>query len=184
MECSLLYTDFTHPSSWYALPEGTVQFCEVPILKPLPAREISPFNSQRLQDSASVCRGAVRQRSVRQETTIAKLGKLPFFCYQEKLPIERVSLRTKTRDSEEDPSTSGPAGSNEASSVDEEEQRDGTDRSDEFDADESDDTENEPASNESTRSDVPHLVSEAVFLVGRKSRFGRNVLYIFLKKDL
>ena len=47
MECSLLYTDFTHPSSWYALPEGTVQFCEVPILKPLPAREISPFNTQR-----------------------------------------------------------------------------------------------------------------------------------------
>ena len=120
---------------------------------------------------------------MRQETTIAKFGKLPFFCCQEKLPIERVSLRTKTRDSEEDPSTSSPAGSNKASSVDEEEQRDGTDRSDEFDSDESDDAENEPVSNESTRGDVPHLVSEAVFLVGRKSRFGRNVLYIFLKKD-
>ena len=46
---------------------------------------------------------------------------------------------------------------------------DGTDLSDEFVSDESDNTEDEPASNESTRSDIPHLASEALFLFGRKS---------------
>ena len=79
---------------------------------------------------------------------------LPSLSYQEKLPIERVSLRTKTRDGGEDPSNSNPAGSNEAGTVDEEEQEDGTDLSDEFVSDESDNTEDEPASNESTRSDI------------------------------
>ena len=69
----------------------------------------------------------------------------------------------------EDPSTSSPAGSHEAGSVDEEEQEDSTDLSDEFDSDDSDDTEDEPASNEPTRSDVPHLASKALLLVGRKS---------------
>ena len=88
-----------------------------------------------------------------------------------------MSLRTKTRDGGEDPSTSSPVGSNEAGSVDEEEQEDGTDLSDEFDSDESDDVEDEPTSNESTRSDVPHLASEALFLVGRKSRLGRAVRF-------
>ena len=79
---------------------------------------------------------------------------LPSLCYQEKLPIERVSLRTKTRDGGEDPSNSNAAGSNEAGTVDEGEQEDGTDLSDEFVSDESDNTEVEPASNESTRSDI------------------------------
>ena len=48
---------------------------------------------------------------------------------------------------------------------------DGTDLSDEFVSDESDNTEDEdkPASNESIRSDIPHLASEALFLFGRKS---------------
>ena len=95
-----------------------------------------------------------------------------------------MSLRTKTRDSEEDPSTSSPAGSNEASSVDEEEQRDGTDRSDEFDADESDDAENEPVSNESTRGDVPHLVSEAVFPCWKKIPIWEECTVNFSEKRL
>ena len=76
---------------------------------------------------------------------MAKWGTLPSFCYQEKLPIERVSLRTKTRDGGEGPSTSRPAGSDEAGSVDEEEQENGTDLSDEFNSDESDDAEVEPS---------------------------------------
>ena len=118
-----------------------------------------------------------RQRSVRRETTAVKSGTLPSFCYQEKLPIERVSLRTKKRDAGEDPSTSSPAGSHEAGSVDEEEQEDGTDLSDELYSDDSDDVEDEPALIESTRSDVPHLASEALLLIERKSRFGRTVRF-------
>ena len=90
-----------------------------------------------------------------------------------------MSLRTKTRDGGEDPSTSSPAGSHETGSVDEEEQEDSTDLSDEFESDECDDFEDEPASDESTRSDVPHLASEALFLVGRKSHLGR--LYVSLE---
>ena len=108
---------------------------------------------------------------------MAKSGTLPSFCCQEKFPIKGVSLRIKTRDDGEDPSTSSPAGSNEAGSVDEEEQEDDTDLNDEFDSDENDEAEDEPASNESTRSGVPHLASEALFLVGRKSRFGRTVRF-------
>ena len=88
-----------------------------------------------------------------------------------------MSLPTKTRDGVEDPSTSSPAGSNEADSVDEEEQEGSTDLSDEFESDDSDDVEDEPASIESTRSNVPHLASEVLFLVGRKSRFGRTVRF-------
>ena len=52
---------FTHPDSWYPLPEGTAQFKDMPKLKPLPALEISPQNFQRLKDFASVYVRTVRQ---------------------------------------------------------------------------------------------------------------------------
>ena len=45
-------------------------------------------------DHQTIDRRAVRQRSVRQETTMAKKGTLSSFCFQEKVPNERVSLRT------------------------------------------------------------------------------------------
>ena len=83
---------FSHPRSWYPLPEGTIQFQEMPKMKSLPAKELSLDDCQKLTEFASVSDRAVRQRSVHQETTMAKAGTLPSACYETNLPVQRVML--------------------------------------------------------------------------------------------
>ena len=72
---------FSHPRSWYPQPEGTIHFQEMRLMKSLPARDLSLGDCQKLTEFASVHGRAVRQRSVRQETTMAKAGTSPPACY-------------------------------------------------------------------------------------------------------
>ncbi len=81
---------FTNPRSWYPPPESAMQLKEIPQLKPLPSKELSSQDCHRLSNFA-------RQRSVRQETTMAKAGTLPFSCYETNLPIQKVVLRSRER---------------------------------------------------------------------------------------
>ena len=41
---------FTHPKSWYPVPEGSIRFQDIPRLKPLPVKQMSKDNIQRLID--------------------------------------------------------------------------------------------------------------------------------------
>ena len=164
---------FTHPRSWYPLPEGTIQFHEMPKMKPLPARELSLDDCQELTEFASVYGRAVRQRSVRQETTMAKAGTLPSACYETNLPVQRVMLRRDGihHDSDAPPQ---PVESNSENSSGESQDED---ENIEFDSDES--VENESVEDETRLQSYaePQLASEALFLVGRRSRFGRTIRF-------
>ena len=147
---------FTHPRSWYPLPEGAIQFKDVPLLKPLPARELSQQNCQRLINFSNIYGRAVRQRSGRQETTKSKAGTLPPSCYKKNVPIHKVMLRPRLRDdasinADDEEHTQHSA----STSVDIDISED--DDSNEFDSDESYDLDDETSGNgfEDTLTDAP-----------------------------
>ena len=64
----------TSRRSWYPKPEETIPFSRVPTIKPLPVIQMSQADCDLLQNCASSYGAAVRQRTVRQETTMAKHG--------------------------------------------------------------------------------------------------------------
>ena len=72
----------TSRRSWYPKPEETIPFSMVPTIKPLPVAEMSQTDCDLLRNWASSYGAALRQRTVRQETTMAKHGTLPEFIYQ------------------------------------------------------------------------------------------------------
>lgn len=72
----------TRRRSWYPKLEETIPFSSVPTIKPLPVAEMSQADCDLLRNWASSYGAAVRQRTVRQETTIAKHGTLPEFIHQ------------------------------------------------------------------------------------------------------
>ena len=72
----------TSRKSWYPKPEETIPFSQVPLIKPLPIVQMSKADCDIMRDWASAYGAAVRQRTVRQETTMAKHGTLPEFMYQ------------------------------------------------------------------------------------------------------
>ena len=93
---------YTGPDSWYPPPDGAPRLEEIPILTPLPAPRVSHEVTQMLRDFASVYGKAVRQRSTRSETTKAKAGTLPQFCYSDsvtagdRMPLTRNETPTAT----------------------------------------------------------------------------------------
>ena len=66
----------TSKSSWFPKPQETISFLSVPTITPLPAVEMSQANCDLMRDWASSFGAAVRQCTVRQETTMAKHGTL------------------------------------------------------------------------------------------------------------
>ena len=72
----------TRRRSWYPKPEETILFSRVPTIKPLPVIQMSQADCDLLWNWASSYGAAVRQRTVRQETTMAKHGTLPEFIHQ------------------------------------------------------------------------------------------------------
>ena len=64
---------FYHTSrqSWYPKPEGALLLSQVPFMKPLANVDMRPADCDALRDWASSYGAAVRQRTVRQETTMA-----------------------------------------------------------------------------------------------------------------
>ena len=78
---------FYHTSrkSWYPKPKEAIPFSKVPLIKPLPIVDMSKANCDIMRNWASAYGAAVRQRTVRQETTMTKHGKLPEFICQSQL---------------------------------------------------------------------------------------------------
>ena len=75
---------FCHTSrkSWYPKPKETMPFSKVPSIKPLPIVDMFKANFDIMRNWASAYGAAVRQRTVRQEKTMAKHGILPEFICQ------------------------------------------------------------------------------------------------------
>ena len=87
---------FCHISrrSCYPKPKGALLLSQVPFMKPLGNVDMRPADCDALRDSASFYGAAVRQRTVRQETTMARHGALPEFMYQRQCEIaeKRISI--------------------------------------------------------------------------------------------
>ena len=77
----------TSRNSWYPNPEEALLLSQVPVMKPLPIVNMRPADCDALRDWASSFGAAVRQRTVRQETTIARHGTLLEFMYQRQCEI-------------------------------------------------------------------------------------------------
>ena len=92
----------TSNKSWYPTPEGAVHFSEVPTIHPLPPVSMSSENTEIIQNWATLHGAAVRQRTVCQETTMAKHGALPEYMYQrECVATEKGWLEYIETDTEE-----------------------------------------------------------------------------------
>ena len=162
----------TSRKSWYPKPEETVPFWEVPIIQPLPIVQMSKPNCEALRDWASSYGAAVRQRTVRQETTMAKHGTLPEYMYQRQCitsdrPINIIfekeirsineSVAENTAEMSED------INEQELSELEDPEYDESSDES------------------ESSESDFQECQAEigssTTFLLGIKSRFGRAVRF-------
>ena len=78
------WTAYYHTSrrSWYPKPEETIPFSRVPNIKPLVVAQMSQADCHLLRNWASSYGAAVRQRTVRQETMMAKHSTLPKFIHQ------------------------------------------------------------------------------------------------------
>ena len=72
----------TSRKSWYPKSEETIPFCKVPLIKPLPIVDMFKANCDIMRNWASAYGAALRQRTVRQKTTVTKHGTLPEFIYQ------------------------------------------------------------------------------------------------------
>ena len=160
-------------AAWYPLPEGTIQFQEMPLMKSLPARKLSLDDCQKLTEFASVHGRIVRQTSVRQETTMAEAGTSPPACYhQTSLRVHRVMLRLGSNHDESD----APPQPVESNSADSDESEDEVEDI-EFDSDESDGNDCVEDGARLHNYDEPQLSSETLFQVGRRSRFGRTIRF-------
>ena len=102
--CFTLGCILSHKSSrrsCFPKPDTTVTLQNVPLMTPLPAVNLSSNDCDILRNYwASAYGAAVRQRTVRQETTItciAKQGTLPEFLYQCHLEVsDTMKAVTKT----------------------------------------------------------------------------------------
>ena len=84
---------FTNPKSWYPVPERAMCLLAMPVIQPLPAVPMTPQCVQVMRDWVQTFGAAVRQRSVRQETTMARAGTLSSYLYQREVqPGESVSF--------------------------------------------------------------------------------------------
>ena len=152
----------TSRRSWYPKPEGCLQLSQVPIMKPLPSVSMSSADCNALRDWASSYGAAVRQRTVRQETTMAKHGTLPEFMYQRQCNISEnpVSIAFDER-------VNRVEDANENNS--EEDESDA-----EFDESSDEDVEDHGREESLLQGEIG---SSATFLLGAKTRFGRVVRF-------
>ena len=71
--------------------KNSLHFSEIPLPKPLPPKQIGNDNRNLLREWAAVNGAAMRQRTVRQETTMARSGTLPDACYRTDIRIDEKS---------------------------------------------------------------------------------------------
>ena len=158
----------TSRSSWYPKPEETISFSSVPTITPLPAVEMSQADCDLMRTWASSFGAAVRQRTVRQETTMAKHGTLPEFMYQRRCLISDKPVALSPLPSGQIREDGVLVHLNEEENDDEIE--------DEFDPNSDEEVEGEEADGGDSLFQG-EIGSSATFLLGVRSRFGRAVRF-------
>ena len=165
-------------ASWYPPTENDIDFRDIsPILpsKAVPS-SITVADEETLRTWANTNTRAVCQRTVRQKTTMAKTGTLPYYLYTAK-----ISEGAETTEEYFDPLDSAtdvsPAKVNEKEVVIKEVQKDDNDKSDKFEpsSDEEEELDNVHLNIATSTTDVVDLDEGSLFLVGRLTRFGRSV---------
>ena len=86
----------SNQARWYPPPEGGLKLNELRFPKPTEPRQMEDDKKVMMREWASLNGAVVRQRSVRQETTMAKAGTLPEGSYD----VELVPNNTTIPDSE------------------------------------------------------------------------------------
>ena len=77
----------TSRRSWYPTPEGALLLSQVPSMKPLANVDMRPPDCDALRDWAASYGASVRQRTVRQNTTMVRHRTLPEFMYQRQCEV-------------------------------------------------------------------------------------------------
>ena len=72
---------------WYPKPDTMVSLHNVPLMMPLSVVSLPASDCDLLRNWASAYGAAVRQRTLRQETTMAKHGTSPEYLYQRHLEV-------------------------------------------------------------------------------------------------
>ena len=166
-----LWAAYYHTSrkSWYPKPEETLKYSELPTITPLPVVEMSRANCDVLRAWASAYGAAVRQRTVRQETTMAKHGTLPEFMYQHHCVVsEPVNIFLRE-----------PEQATEATRNNSESDNDEIPVEDEI-LDEFDEEEERPEGTDNANNLINlqgEIGSSATFLIGVTSQFGRAIRF-------
>ena len=94
----------TSRRSWYPKPDTMVSLHNVPLMMPLSVVSLPANDCDLLRNWVSAYGAAVRQRTVRQETTMAKHGTLPEYLYQCHLEVgDKVNLNFGVDEHMKDP---------------------------------------------------------------------------------
>ena len=97
---------YTKSTSYYPEAKNSLNFRDIPTMKPLPATEMSLAHVSLMRDWALEHGKAVKQRTVRQDHTKYRPGTLPLNLYQKKLAGQKLQL-------EQEPSTDNSAAEDE-----------------------------------------------------------------------
>ena len=86
---------YTGSKKWYPLPESAISFDKLPIMHPLPPGKMTVDEQDDMRTWAKEFGRGVRQRTNRQETTMAKSGTLPNYVW-DGAQNKSVSLHLQT----------------------------------------------------------------------------------------
>ena len=94
LSSSTVYYYTSEKSSWYPDPEHEIPLATLPSIPQLPVAKLSEKAVEEMRNYALTYGAAVRQRTNRQETTMARRGTMPEMIYQRKFQIseDRVNL--------------------------------------------------------------------------------------------
>ena len=94
---------FTHPQSYYPVPENKIALQDIPKLKQLPVKTMSQGEQLLMREWAQEHEKAVRQLTIRQTNTKHAAGTLPLHMYQKELSVgERIATQSTILDSNTD----------------------------------------------------------------------------------
>ena len=170
VKCATSWAAYYHTSrkSWYPKPDTRVSLHNVPLMMPLSVVNLPAGDCDLLHNWASTYGAAVRQRTVRQETTMAKHGTLPEHLYQHHLEVgDKVNLDFEVGEDEDEDFNEHEA---KRACVSDEDQQ-------EFD--ESSDEEVDVITDDKFHSQgqQDELGTSTNFLFGTRSRYGRAVRF-------
>ena len=160
----------TSQRSWYPKPDTTVSLHNIPFMMPLSIVSLPANDCDLLRYFASAYGAAVRQRTVWQETTMAKHGTLPEYLYQCRLEFgDKVNLNFRVDEDEGPHEDLNEHEVSEEASVSSEGQQEFVESSDEEVEVSADDNNSQGQQDE--------LGALMNFLFGARSRYGRAVRF-------